>query len=110
MRQSRKLYFLGDTIDSATAAELGLVSRVVEDEALHDETTTLARRIAAGSRVAYGDMKRNLYAAETAPLATVIDMKAVAQGHTAMTEDHLEASRAFVKKAESPSKSGENNG
>jgi enoyl-CoA hydratase/carnithine racemase len=83
VRQSRKLYFLGDTIDSATAAELGLVSRVVEDEALHDETTTLARRIAAGSRVAYGDMKRNLFAAETAPLATVIDMKAVAQGHTA---------------------------
>jgi len=98
VRQSRKLYFLGDTIDSATAAELGLVSRVVEDEALHDETTTLARRIAAGSRVAYGDMKRNLFAAETEPLATVLEMEAVHQARTAMTEDHLEATRAFVEK------------
>jgi 2-(1,2-epoxy-1,2-dihydrophenyl)acetyl-CoA isomerase len=100
-RQSRKLYFLGDIMDSATTAELRLVSRVVEDEALHDETTTLARRIAAGPRVAYGDMKRNLFAAETAPLATVIDMKAKTIWRQA---------GPLSKNAESPSKSGENNG
>jgi 2-(1,2-epoxy-1,2-dihydrophenyl)acetyl-CoA isomerase len=96
--KARELYFLGDIIDSATAAELGLVSRVVEDAALHDETTILARRFAEGPRVAYGYMKRNLFAAETEPLATVLEMEAVHQARTAMTEDHLEASRAFVAK------------
>jgi 2-(1,2-epoxy-1,2-dihydrophenyl)acetyl-CoA isomerase len=96
--KARELYFLGDVIDSATAASFGLVSRVVEDEALHSETMALARRIADGPRVAYGYMKRNLFAAETEPLATVLEMEAVHQARTAMTEDHLEASRAFVEK------------
>jgi 2-(1,2-epoxy-1,2-dihydrophenyl)acetyl-CoA isomerase len=96
--KARELYFLGDVIDAASAASLGLVSRIVEDEALQRETTALARRIAEGPRVAYGYMKRNLFAAETEPLAAVLEMEAVHQARTAMTEDHLEASRAFVEK------------
>ena len=96
--KARERYFLGDIVDSATAASLGLVSRVVEDDALREETTALARRIADGPRIAYGYMKRNLFAAETEPLATVLEMEAVHQARTAMTEDHLEASRAFVEK------------
>lgn len=96
--KARELYFLGDVFDAAAAASLGLVNHVVEDEALHRETTALARRIADGPRVAYGYMKRNLFAAETEPLAAVLEMEAVHQARTAMTEDHLEASRAFVEK------------
>src|SRR5215472_12510926 len=96
--KARELYLLGDVTDAASAASLGLVSRIVEDEALQDETRALARRIAAGPRVAYGYMKRNLFAAETEPLAAVLEMEAVHQARTAMTEDHLEASKAFVEK------------
>jgi 2-(1,2-epoxy-1,2-dihydrophenyl)acetyl-CoA isomerase len=96
--KARELYFLGDIIDAAAAASLGLVNRVVDDEALQRETAALARRIADGPRVAYGYMKRNLFAAETEPLAAVLEMEAVHQARTAMTEDHLEASRAFVEK------------
>jgi len=96
--KARELYFLGEIIDSATALSLGLVSSVVEDEALRDETAALARRLVDGPRIAYGYMKRNLFAAETEPLAAVLEMEAVHQARTAMTEDHLEASRAFVKK------------
>jgi len=75
-----------------------LVNRVVEDEALHRKTAALARRIADGPRVAYGYMKRNLFAAETEPFAAVLEIEAVHQARTAMTEDHLEASNAFVEK------------
>jgi 2-(1,2-epoxy-1,2-dihydrophenyl)acetyl-CoA isomerase len=96
--KARELYFLGDIIDAAAAASLGLVSRVVDDEALQRETAALARRIADGPRVAYGYMKRNLFAAETESLAAVLEMEAVHQARTTMTEDHLEASRAFVEK------------
>ena len=96
--KARELYFLGDIMDAAAAASLGLVNRVVDDEALQRETAALARRIADGPRVAYGYMKRNLFAAETEPLAAVLEMEAVHQARTAMTEDHLEASRAFVEK------------
>jgi 2-(1,2-epoxy-1,2-dihydrophenyl)acetyl-CoA isomerase len=96
--KARELYFLGDIIDGAAAASLGLVNRVVEDDALQSETTALTRRIADGPRVAYGYMKWNLFAAETEPFATVLEMEAVHQARTAMTEDHLEASTAFVEK------------
>ena len=96
--KARELYFLGDLVDSATALSLGLVSRVVADEALRNETAALARRIADGPRIAYGYMKRNLFAAETEPLAAVLELEALHQARTAMTEDHLEASRAFVEK------------
>jgi 2-(1,2-epoxy-1,2-dihydrophenyl)acetyl-CoA isomerase len=96
--KARELYFLGDIIDGAAAASLGLVNRVVEDPALNRETTALARRIADGPRVAYGYMKRNLFAAETEPFAAVLEMEALHQARMAMTEDHLEASKAFVEK------------
>jgi 2-(1,2-epoxy-1,2-dihydrophenyl)acetyl-CoA isomerase len=96
--KARELYLLGDIIDAAAAASFGLVNRVVVDEKLEGETAALARRIADGPRVAYGYMKRNLFAAETEPLAAVLEMEAVHQARTAMTEDHLEASRAFVEK------------
>ena len=96
--KARELYFFGEIIDAETARSLGLVSRVVEDDALHEVTAALARRIAEGPRIAYGYMKRNLFAAETEPLAAVLEMEAVHQARTAMTEDHLEASRAFAEK------------
>jgi 2-(1,2-epoxy-1,2-dihydrophenyl)acetyl-CoA isomerase len=96
--KARELYFLGDMVDGATALSLGLVSRVVADEALRNETAALARRIADGPRIAYGYMKRNLFAAETEPLAAVLELEALHQARTAMTEDHIEASRAFVEK------------
>jgi 2-(1,2-epoxy-1,2-dihydrophenyl)acetyl-CoA isomerase len=96
--KARELYFLGDIIDAPAAESVGLVNRVVEDEALYDTTMALARRIADGPRVAYRYMKRNLFAAETEPFANVLEMEAVHQARTAMTEDHLEASIAFVEK------------
>jgi 2-(1,2-epoxy-1,2-dihydrophenyl)acetyl-CoA isomerase len=96
--KARELYLRGEIIDAEVAHSLGLVSRVVEDDALRDETTALARRIAAGPRIAYGYMKRNLFAAETEPLAAVLEMEAVHQARAAMTADNLEAARAFAEK------------
>jgi 2-(1,2-epoxy-1,2-dihydrophenyl)acetyl-CoA isomerase len=96
--KARELYFLGDIIDAEKAQALGLVNRVAEDESLREVTGALARRIADGPRIAYGYMKRNLFAAETEPFAAVLEMEAVHQARTAMTEDHLEAARAFAEK------------
>src|ERR1700751_1411 len=49
---ARELYFLGEIIDAEAAHSRGLVTRVVDDEALRDEAAALARRIADGPRVA----------------------------------------------------------
>ncbi len=96
--KAREMYYLNTSIDAAEAERLGLVTRVVDDAALLPEAMAMARQIAAGPRVAFSYMKRNLHAAETEPLGTVLDMEALGQARTGTTEDHREAARAFVEK------------
>jgi 2-(1,2-epoxy-1,2-dihydrophenyl)acetyl-CoA isomerase len=96
--KARELYLLGDVIDAETAHSLGMVNKLVEDTALRDETMTLARRLADGPRVALGYIKKNLFAAETEPFQTVLDLEAEHQARCAFTEDHREAVAAFNEK------------
>jgi len=96
--RAREMYYLGEILNATQAATLGLVSRVEEDAALAEAASGLARRLAAGPRLAFGYMKRNLLAAETAPLATVLDLEAAHQARTSLTADHREARQAFVEK------------
>ena len=96
--KARELYFLAEVIDAEQARGLGMVNRVVDDASLRDETMALARRIAAGPRVALGYMKRNLYAAETEPFNAVLEMEGVHQARCGQTDDHREAVAAFAEK------------
>jgi 2-(1,2-epoxy-1,2-dihydrophenyl)acetyl-CoA isomerase len=93
--RARELYLLGETIDSAKAESYGLVNRVFEDAALQDETMVIARRLADGPPVAYGYIKQNLAAAETMPLAEMVEMEALHHARTGETTEHLEAVSAF---------------
>lgn len=96
--RAREMYLLGEIIGAEEAQRAGLVTRVLDDAALEAETMALARRLADGPRVAFGYMKRNLLAAETEPLEAVLDMEAVHQARTGLTEDHREAVAAFAEK------------
>ena len=96
--RARELYLLGEPLDAPAALALGLVTRVVADDALVEETRALAQRIAGGPRVAYGYMKRNLLAAETASLEDVLDLEALHQVRSGLTADHREARSAFLEK------------
>jgi 2-(1,2-epoxy-1,2-dihydrophenyl)acetyl-CoA isomerase len=96
--KAREMYLLAEPVDAEQAAAIGLVNRVTDDAALTEQTMALARRLAAGPRLAYGYMKRNLNAAETETLEAVCDMEAVHQARTGLSEDHLEAVRAFAEK------------
>lgn len=55
-----ELAFTGDVIDAARALEIGLVNRVVAPEALLEEATALAARIAAFPRLALEATKQQL--------------------------------------------------
>jgi 2-(1,2-epoxy-1,2-dihydrophenyl)acetyl-CoA isomerase len=96
--KARELYLLGDVIDAETAHSLGIVNKLVDDTALRDETMALARRIADGPQIALGYIKKNLFAAETEPFQTVLDLEAEHQARCAFTEDHKEAVAAFNEK------------
>lgn len=96
--KARELYYLNPQLNAGEALRIGLVTQVTEDAILMDTAMTMARQIASGPRVAFAFMKRNLHAAETEPLATVLDMEAVGQAQTGLTEDHREAAAAFAEK------------
>jgi len=96
--RARELYLLGDIVDAARAEAYGLVTRVVDDDALLDETMILARRFADGPRFAQACIKQNLAAAETEPLSAMVEMEALNHARTGDTADHLEAVAAFRDK------------
>jgi 2-(1,2-epoxy-1,2-dihydrophenyl)acetyl-CoA isomerase len=96
--KARELYFLSERLDAERAQSLGLVNFVFPDEELLDQTKAIATKLAAGPRLAYRYMKRNLNAAETMALGEVMDLEAWHHTRCGMTEDHLEGARAFVEK------------
>lgn len=98
--KARELYFTADLIDAPQALALGIANRVVPDSRLEDETMTLAGRLARGPRIAHRYMKRNLNAAEAGTLVELLDLEAWHHTRCGMTEDHREATRAFVEKRE----------
>ena len=96
--RARELYFMSEILDSARIEALGLANRVVPDGQLEAETMALARRIAAGPRVALGYMKRNANVAMLGTLSDLLDAEALHMTRCRDTEDHREAARAFVEK------------
>ena len=96
--KARELYYLNPLIDADEALRLGLVTKVLDDELLLSGAHAVASSLAQGPLVAFAYMKRNLHAAETEPLQTVLDMEALGQARTGMTEDHRDAARAFMEK------------
>ena len=93
--RARELYLLGEIIDAAKAEAYGLVNRVYDSDELFAETVAFARRFAEGPQTAYGYIKQNLFAAETAPLAEMVAMEAFHHAKTGETEEHREAVAAF---------------
>jgi 2-(1,2-epoxy-1,2-dihydrophenyl)acetyl-CoA isomerase len=96
--KARELYYTARIVGAQEALALGMVSRVVPDSTLVEETMALARSLAQGPRIALGYMKRNMNAAETGTLKDVFDLEAWHHTRCGLTEDHREAARAFVEK------------
>jgi 2-(1,2-epoxy-1,2-dihydrophenyl)acetyl-CoA isomerase len=98
--KARELYFLSERVDMKEASRLGLVNWVVPADQLEKKTMEIARRLASGPRVAYRYMKENLNRAAAGAWDECLDLEATHHVHCAATEDHREATRAFVEKRE----------
>lgn len=92
------LAFLADGLPSETAAEWGLIWRMVEDEALMDEARALAQRLARGPTRAYGLTKQALAASFDNGLEAQLALEAELQGAAGRTEDYAEGVNAFLEK------------
>jgi 2-(1,2-epoxy-1,2-dihydrophenyl)acetyl-CoA isomerase len=98
--KARELYFLSERISAQEALRLGLTNWVCEPDELVGKTREVALRLASGPTVAYRYMKENLNRAMTGDLNDCLDLEATHHVHCGQTEDHREATKAFVAKRE----------
>ena len=98
--KAREMYFLSDRVSAQEALQLGLTNWVCEPDELADKTRQIALRLASGPTVAYRYMKENLNRAVTGDMNDCLDLEATHHVHCGQTEDHREATKAFVAKRE----------
>lgn len=88
----------GDMVDAAEAQRIGLVSRVVADNALLDAAREVALRIAANPVHAVRMTKRLLRKASQQSLSDILEASAAYQALAHTTADHTEAVAAMLEK------------
>lgn len=98
--KARELYYLSERVSAEEALRLGLANWVVDPEQLQAKTLEVARRLANGPTVAYRYMKENLNRAMSGEVEDCLDLEATHHVHCGQTEDHREATKAFVDKRE----------
>jgi 2-(1,2-epoxy-1,2-dihydrophenyl)acetyl-CoA isomerase len=92
------LCLLAEPISAESALEMGLVNAVLEPEHLMPTVHELAARLAAGPTAAYAAIRESLAYAATASLPEALAKEAELQRAMGATEDHRNATAAFVAK------------
>lgn len=96
--KASEMALTGDTVGADEALRIGLVSKVVEDEALVETAVAMAGRIAAQPPHAVRLTKRLLREAATMTLAQTLELSGAYQALCHATADHREAVSALLEK------------
>lgn len=97
-KRALEMLLTGAAIDARTAAEWGLVNRVVPAAQLRDETTKLARQIAEASRLTVGIGKQAFYAQIDLDQTKAYDYTKEIMSLNALAQDAQEGIGAFLEK------------
>lgn len=95
LQQAKRLALLGEMIDVAEAARLGLVTWVVEPHETDEFVADLARRLAAGPPIAAALTKRLIDENVDRPLSEALESEALAQSVNFAGTDPRDAYAAF---------------
>jgi enoyl-CoA hydratase/carnithine racemase len=96
--RAAELFYLGEMITAAQAAEMGIVNHLVAPEKLAEETRALAVRLAAAPPIAARAVKRLLFGARRDDLARALDAEIEQQMKCFNSQDSLEGLNAFFEK------------
>lgn len=88
----------GDMMDAKRALEVGLVSTVVEPDALMDEAKALLRKVTKNGPVAVRMALESIYRGLDTSTAEALDFESALFGLLASTEDMKEGMGAFLEK------------
>lgn len=96
--RAKALTLLAEPVDAETAAQWGLIWRVVDDAALQDEALKIAHQLAAGPTRGLGMVKRAIHASATSTLDEQLDLEMALQREAGRTDDYAEGVAAFLEK------------
>lgn len=96
--RARRFVLLAELLASDEALQVGLVDRVVPDAELQDEALALARRLAQGPTLAYGEIKRLFLKAAQTPLAAQLEDEALTLARVAGSADAQEGVAAMLER------------
>lgn len=97
-KRALEMLLTGDPIDAATAAEWGLVNRVVPDAQLQAETRALLERATRGSAQSKGIGKQAFYRQVDLDAAAAYAYASEVMASASQTPDAQEGLRAFLEK------------
>ena len=100
LAKAKEFAMFGDRIPAEQAAAMGLVTRVVDNEAFEAEWRTFAERLAKGPPVAMQLLKALLNKGAEAPLDAGVVAEAMGFGLLASTDDLWEGIQAYFEKRE----------
>ncbi len=98
LANARRLMMFGEEISVQEAERIGLITKVVPTGESLNAALEMAEQLAAGAPLALSHQKRFLDVASSMELSAVQDLEIHAAGWLALTEDALEADRAFTEK------------
>ncbi len=104
--RATEMLMLAEPVSAEHAREIGLVNRVVPTDELATSARELAQRLAGGPTVSYAAIKASLTHGSGLALDSALEMEAGLQEQCAQTEDHHNATLAFLNK-ENPTFKGE---
>lgn len=95
-----KLLMLGDKVPADEADRYGLVSELVEDDALGQATESLAARLASGPALGYAQTKALISRELDMSLSGALELEATTQALLMKSADYAEFHAAFTGKRE----------
>lgn len=95
---ARELMLLNPRLDGQACHDMGLLNRLVPEEELEARTRELAAQLANGSVLTLAHIKRNLLEAPGQTLSESMASEVPRHKECGLTDDHIEAARAFVEK------------
>ncbi|TCL38864.1 2-(1,2-epoxy-1,2-dihydrophenyl)acetyl-CoA isomerase [Anaerospora hongkongensis] len=98
IHKAKELMFTADVIDAEAALSLGIVNKVVDDEALDDSVCKFAARLADGPPIAYDMIKSMVARSDKLDLESTLEYEADLQCICMQTADHKEGVEAFKAK------------
>jgi enoyl-CoA hydratase/carnithine racemase len=97
-KRALEMLLTGDTIDAHTAADWGLVNRVVPADQLIEESQRLLEAATRGSYISKGIGKRAYYAQIDLPQPLAYDYAIEVMASTSQIDDAREGMHAFLEK------------